>query len=178
VGLGRSIFEGTFLGRVLGVTTRIINPEKLYDTITGKEKLFESSFDDRTRQILKASKVPVGIFIDKEMQKVENIIIPVFSISDSFLLIYAQKLIHNNESRVIIMDVAGIIQSNPEMKETIRSIEQTVPHHIALYNDNKMGKELLEKQDLLMISLDSWKKTVETQSVWLSYAPSALIIKP
>jgi hypothetical protein len=178
VGLGRSIFEGTFLGRILGFTTRFINPEKLYDTITGKEKLFESSFDDRTRQILRLSKVPVGILIDKEMQKVENVIIPIFSISDSFLLIYAQKLIHNNDARVIVMDVTGIIQSHPEMKETIRSIEQTVPHHIALYNDKKMGRELLEKQDLMMISLDSWKKAVETQSVWLSYTPSALIIKP
>lgn len=70
VGLGRSIFEGTFLGRVLGFTTRIINPEKLYDTITGKEKLFDTSaFDDRTRYLLKTSRVPVGIFIDKDFEK-------------------------------------------------------------------------------------------------------------
>jgi Sodium/hydrogen exchanger family len=51
VGLGKSIFEGTLLGKVLGFTTRIINPDRLIDKFTGKEGLFENSpFDERTRQ--------------------------------------------------------------------------------------------------------------------------------
>ncbi|HLP13839.1 MAG TPA: cation:proton antiporter [Flavobacteriales bacterium] len=179
VGLGRSIFDGTFLGKVLGLTTKIINPEKLYDTITGKERLFETSmFDERTKQIIKSSKVPVGIFIDKDLEKVDTIIIPVFSISDSFLLIYAQKLIHNNGASIVILDASGIIKNNPEMKETIRSIEQTAPNHIALYNENKINKALFDQKDLMIISLDSWKKAVETQSIWLAQTPSTLIIKP
>lgn len=179
VGLGRSIFDGTFLGKVLGLTTKIINPEKLYDTITGKERLFETSmFDERTKQIIKSSKVPVGIFIDKDLEKVDAVIIPVFSISDSFLLIYAQKLIHNNGASIVILDASGIIKNNPEMKETIRSIEQTAPNHIALYNENKINKALFDQKDLIIISLDSWKKAVETQSIWLAQTPSTLIIKP
>lgn len=64
------------------------------------------------------------------------------------------------------------------MKETIRSIEQTTSNQIALYQGNRMEKDLLQKQDLMMISLDSWKKVVETQSVWLSHVPSTLVIKP
>jgi Kef-type K+ transport system membrane component KefB len=52
VGLGKSIFEGTILGKVIGFTTRIINPDRLIDKFTGKEGLFENSpFDERTRQI-------------------------------------------------------------------------------------------------------------------------------
>lgn len=179
VGLGRSIFDGTFLGKVLGLTNKIINPEKLYDTITGKERLFDSSmFDERTKQIIKLSKVPVGIFIDKDLEKIDSVILPVFSISDSFLLIYAQKLIHNNGSSIMILDASGIIKNNPEMLETIRSIEQTAPNHISLYNENKINKSLFENKDLLLISLDSWKKAIDTQSVWLAQTPSTLIIKP
>ena len=37
IGLGQSIFEGTLLGKVLGFTTRIINPDRLIDKFTGKE---------------------------------------------------------------------------------------------------------------------------------------------
>jgi len=64
VGLGKSIFEGTLLGKVIGFTTRIINPERLMDKFTGKEGLFANSpFDERTRQILLKAKMPVGILI-------------------------------------------------------------------------------------------------------------------
>lgn len=178
IGIGQSVFDGTLLGKVLGFTTRIINPERLYETITGREKLFESGvFDEKVKHIIKSSKVPVGILIDKKLEKVENILIPVFSISDSFLLVYAQKLIHNSEVRVIILDAAGIIKQTPEMKETIRSIEQIAPNHIALYNERKIEKAFLDQQDLMLVSIESWKKLMESEIDWLPDTPSTLIIK-
>ena len=71
VGLGKSIFEGTLLGKVLGFTTRIMNPDRLIDKFTGKEGLFENSpFDERTRQIIARTQMPLGIFMDKNLQKV------------------------------------------------------------------------------------------------------------
>ena len=94
IGLGKSIFEGTILGKVIGLTTRIINPDRLIDKFTGKEGLFENSpFDERTRQIISRTKMPIGILIDKELQQVSRVFIPIFSSEDSFLIDYAQKLI-------------------------------------------------------------------------------------
>lgn len=179
VGLGRSVFEGTLLGKILGFTTKIINPERLYGTLTGRERLFEQSFfDDRAKSIIRSANVPLGVYVDKSSGDPDNVFIPVFSISDSFLLIYAQKLIHNNGSRVVILDVSGVIRQNPEMKEAIRSIEQVAPNHIALYNERRIEREFLDQQNLMMISLDSWKKAIASRSIWLSGIPSALIIKP
>ncbi|MCF2443180.1 cation:proton antiporter [Dyadobacter sp. CY345] len=178
VGIGRNVFEGTILGKVLGFTTKIISPERIYDTITGKEKFFDYSvFDDRTKHIIKSVKVPVGILVEKNLAKIENIFIPIFSLSDSFLLVFAQKLIHHSDARVIILDASGVIRQNPELKETISAIEQIAPNHIALYNEKKIEKEFLEQQDLMLISLDSWKKAVESHSLWLSYSPSVLMIR-
>jgi len=179
VGIGRSVYEGTLLGKILGFTSNIINPEKLYDKITGKEKLFDNNiFDERTKQIIKSAKMPVGILLDKGLEKIETIFIPIFSISDSFLLIYAQKLIHNSEVRVIVLDASGTIKQNPELKEAIRSIEQIAPNHIALYDEQKIENIVLEQQDLIILSIDSWKKVLESESGWLSNTPSVLIIKP
>ncbi|WP_290792165.1 cation:proton antiporter [Flavihumibacter sp. UBA7668] len=178
IGMGRSVFEGTLLGKVLGFTTKIINPERLYDTIIGKEKLFDTAANDqRTFQIVKSVKVPVGILIEKDLDTMEHIYIPIFTVSDAFLILYAQKLIHHNQATVTILDVAGVIKRHPEIKENIRMIEQIAPRHISLITDNKIEKDLLEKQDLLLISIESWKKAVETHSIWLSYTPSVLILK-
>src|ERR1700744_487242 len=56
VGLGRSVFDGTLLGKILGFTTKIINPERLYGTLTGRERLFEQSiFDERALSIIRSA---------------------------------------------------------------------------------------------------------------------------
>lgn len=178
IGLGQSMFEGSFLGKILGFTTRIITPERILNTITGKEKIFEESiFDDRTRQILMKSEVPVGILVDKKFSKADIIFVPIFDKSDAYLINYAQKLIHNNGAQITILDSKGLIKNNPEIKEMIRSIEQKAPNHITLLNEQKIEKEFLLKQDLMLISLNSWKKLVETRGIWLSNTPSTLIIQ-
>ncbi|MFT3794920.1 cation:proton antiporter [Flavobacterium sp.] len=179
IGLGQSIFEGTLLGKVLGFTTRIINPDRLIDKFTGKEGLFENSpFDERTRQIVTKSKMPVGILLDKELQDINRIFLPMFGNDDVFLMEYAQKLIHNNGSQVTVLDALGEIKNNSAIKENIRSIEQTAPNHIMVMNDKTVRKEFLDEQDLMIISLESWKKLVDSHSIWLNHTPSVLIIKP
>lgn len=178
IGMGNSVFEGTFLGRVLGFTSKIINPEKLFDTITGKDNLFETSFfDDRVKNIIRSSKIPLGIFIDKDMTKVEHVFLPVFSAGDSSLLEYAHRLISNSNSTVIILDSGGVVNHNADMKNTIASIEKEAPGRLLVHHDRRIEKEFLQKQDLMLISLDSWNKAVETQSVWLSNVPSVLVLK-
>ncbi len=179
IGLGQSIFDGTLLGRILGFTTRIINPDRFIDKITGKEGLFENSpFDERTRQIITNSKMHVGILVDKELDEINRVFIPFFSKEDFFLIEFAQKLIHNNGSQVIILDAFGEIKNNPEIQESIRSIEQIAPNHIMVSNERTIKKDFLEQQDLMIISLESWKKQIDSHSVWLNNSPSTLIVKP
>ncbi len=179
VGLGKSIFEGTLLGKVLGFTTRIINPDRLIDKFTGKEGLFENSpFDERTRQIISKSKMPLGVLIDKDLQSVKQIFMPLFSTDDTFLMDYCQKLIYNNEAEISVLDANNMAQSNFVMQSAISSLEEKYPDNIALLHDRIMKKEFLTKQDLMIISLESWKKLVDSQSIWLSNIPSVLILKP
>lgn len=179
VGLGKSIFEGTLLGKVLGFTTRIINPDRLIDKFIGKEGLFENSpFDERTRQIISKTKTPLGILIDKELQQVNHVFVPVFNPEDSFLIDYAQKLIYNNNSQITVLDVNGHVKTNFVMKSAIDSLEQKYDKNISVVNDKNIKKEFLAKQDLMIISIESWKSLVDSQNVWLSGVPSVLIIKP
>ena len=179
VGSGKSIYQGTLLGKILGITTKIINPEWLFETLTGTEKLFENTiFDERAQQILKMSKIPLGIFVDKNFEKAENVFIPFLNETDMFLLSYAQKLIQNNDSRIIIYDVNGVIKRSINIKETIRMIEQTAPKNIALFSEYNFDLQLLKNQDLVLISLSSWNTVIGNQSKWLSDAPSILVLKP
>ncbi|MGQ2984574.1 cation:proton antiporter [Flavobacterium sp.] len=178
IDIGRSIFEGTLLGKILGFTTRIINPESLLNTFTGKEKLFENSpFDDKTQHILSKTEAPVGILVDKEFKSTDRVFVTIFDPADAFLINFVQRLISNAGSQVTVLDADGMVKNNAEIKESIRAIEHNVPNHIKLLSQRKIEKEFLEEQDLMIISVDSWKKLVESRSTWLNNTPSLLIIK-
>ena len=179
VGLGKSIFEGTILGKVLGFTSRIINPDRLLDKFTGKEGLFENSpFDERTRLIISKTKTPLGILIDKDLQKVEKVLVSVFSIGDVFLIDYAQKLIYNNNSQVAILDNHSQKKNNFIVENALAAIGEKHADNIGILNLEEMNKPLLLQQDLMIFSLETWKKLVDEEVPWLSDIPSVLIIKP
>lgn len=177
IGVGQSIYEGSLLGKILGFTTKIINPEKLINQVTGKENLFENSpFDDSTRAILGKSDAAVGILVDKNFNKMDRVFIPILDEKDISLIRFAQKLIKNSGAQITVLDAVGEIKNNSEIKELIRTIEQFAPNHIHLMKERIIDKEFLKQNDLMMVSANSWKKLIETKSVWLSDIPSALIL--
>jgi Kef-type K+ transport system membrane component KefB len=176
IGIGQSIYEGSLLGKILGFTTRIIDPERLMHSVKGKDRWFERlPFEESTRIVLSKSEVPVGILLNKNLQKTEKVFIPFFDIRDAFLMRYAQKLILNSEAQITILDATGSIKDS-ELKESVRAIEQNAPNHIHLLREQESGNLMLQDQDLMIISLESWKKLLETQSEWLTKTPSVLII--
>ncbi len=179
VGLGKSIFEGSLLGKVLGFTTRIINPDRLLDKFTGKEGLFDNSpFDDRTRLIISKSKKPLGILVDKELNQVNEVFLPLVAAEDVFLLDYAQKLIVNSQSKITLLDTNNHINTNFVIEKAVTGLQQTFPNNVAIISESEMKAGFMAQQDLMMISLESWKQVVDAQTLWLSTVPSTLIIKP
>lgn len=169
INIGSSIFEGTLLGKVLGITSKIINPENLLNTFTGKEKLFEVNyFDDKTQAIINKTEVPLGIFVDKELTKTENISVILFNNEDQFLLDYVKLLKKNSQAKISIFDTYDIV--NEKNKITHKNVK--------VIHSSKLEKDFLKEQDLLIMSIDSWKKLIDTRSVWLNNTPSLLIIKP
>lgn len=179
VGLGKSIFEGTLLGKVIGFTSRIINPERLLDKFTGKEGLFVNSpFDERTRQIVLKVKMPLGVLIDKDLKEVNQVFVPIYGSEDSFLIDYAQKIIFNNNATVAFLDINGHMQSNFVIASALSSLKQKFPNNVILNNESILTDDFLIKQDLMIVSLESWKDLLDSRPVWLIGVPSVLIIKP
>ncbi|MDQ6531433.1 cation:proton antiporter [Flavobacterium sp. LHD-85] len=178
VGIGQSIYQGSLLGRVLGFTTRIINPENILNTVTGKENILESApFDDGTRQIIAKSHIPVGVLIDKDLADINSIFIPIFSLKDwGFMQNYVQKFIQNINARIEILDVEGKIMADLDTKEKIRLMEQAAPNQLTLRKEQSIEKDFLDQQDLMLISIDGWKHLVDIKSPWLTNIPSTLIL--
>ena len=178
MGIGHSIFKGSLLGNLLEYPAQMLNPERLLDKVTGREKLFGNSpFAETTRQILTKSKVPVGILVDNNLQIIEKIFLLVFSDEDAFLIEYGRQFIISSSAQITVFDAVGKIQNNMGMKESLRMIEQHAPNHLIVLEKTLVNNEFLKQHDLMLISLESWKKLIESNSIWLKNVPSVLIIK-
>ena len=119
VGVGQSVFEGTLLGQFIGITANALSPDKLLGTLTGRSNIFKTQniLDEKSNAFINNSKIPVGIFIDHEMDQVEKVLLPIVSISDVFLLFYAKKIIKNSNVHIAIVDYNGIIEANTEINQ-------------------------------------------------------------
>lgn len=177
IGVGQSIYEGSLLGKILGFTSRIINPEKLIHQVTGKVNLFENSpFDDGTNLILNKSQVTVGIFIGKGVKEISRVFLPFFEDGDTFLIDYAQKFVDNAGAQVNILDIQdGMIPSAQRM-ERIRETITKNPANFDLLSEKSVNRLFLEQTDLLVLSAEGWKRLVETKSDWLNHLPNTLIL--
>jgi len=178
VGIGHSIFKGTLLGNLLGYSANLLQPDRILSKVAWKEKLFGNSpFAETTRQILAKSKTPVGVLINNNLQNVNKIIMPVFNKEDGFLIEYTKKFIVNSGIQITVLDASGKIKMNNDIKENIRAIEQNAPGHIVLFEKGVYEKDLFNAHDLMLISLNSWERLVESKSVWLKNVPSVLIVR-
>ena len=178
IGVGKSIYQGTLLGRILGFTTRIFHPGRLIGNVTGRDTSAEdSALDDRTTAILSKTTIPTGVFIDKGFAKADRIILIVSDDNDQFLMDYAERFIRNNGAQISVLQLRDALQFSHVFKERIRRIEQTAPNHISILPRHSLDRSEAEAADLMVISFQTWKQLVNARTKSLADAPSTLILR-
>jgi len=180
VGVGQSVFEGTLLGQFIGITANALNPDKLIGTLTGKGGIFKTQniLDEKSNAFINNSKIPVGIFIDHNLDQVEKVLLPVVSISDVFLLFYAKKIIRNSNVQITIVDFNGIIEANTELKEEITNLENYAPGNFHLINRQNWQMIEFYNHHLVILSIDGFKLLSEDIVMGEKETPSFLLIRP
>ena len=93
--------------------------------------------------------MPLGILINKDLQTVNQVFIPIFSAEDGFLLDYAQKLIYNNDSKIAVLDCNGQIKNNFIIKNAVDSLENNYPSNMSLLTNKVIEKECYTCESLM-----------------------------
>lgn len=180
VGVGQSVFEGTLLGQFIGITANVLNPDKLVGTLTGKSNIFKTQniLDEKSNAFINNSKIPVGIFIDHELDQVEKVLLPIVSISDVFLLFYAKKIIKNSNVQIAIVDYNGIIEANTEIKEEINNLENYAPNNMQLISRKSWDIVSIYNYNLIILSIDGFNVFSKDIVMSEKETPSFLLIRP
>jgi Kef-type K+ transport system membrane component KefB len=178
IGVGKSIYQGTLLGKIFGFTTRIFHPAKLLDKVTGREVSSpDSGLDERTSAILSKTTIATGIFIDKHFSKADRVLIVAAETHDEFLLAYAERLIANNAAQVFVLQLNDQLTSSDTFKERLRLIAHTAPNHISILPAQSLEIDDMKSVDLMVVSLPTWTRLVQSRNKRLAEAPSTLILR-
>lgn len=180
IGAGQSLFEGTFLGQMIGITATALQPEKLLGSLMGKGSLFKGKnlLDEKNTHFIINSKIPVGLFVDNKMDQVENILITILSVSDVFLFFYTKKIIRNSSVNITILDYNGIIDANFDLKDEVTGLQNISSNSVTLLHKNDWKDELLKDYQLLISSIESYDKFSENIDEEHFKELSLLIIRP
>lgn len=180
VGVGQSVFEGTLLGQFIGITANALSPDKLIGTLTGKKNIFKTQniLDEKSNAFINNSKIPVGIFIDQNLDHVEKVLMPIVSISDVFLLFYAKKIIRNSNVHITIVDYNGIIEANTEINEEINNLENYAPSNFQLIHRKDWQMIEFYNHHLVILSIDGFNLFSKDIVLGEKENPSFLLIRP
>ncbi|MFD2599545.1 cation:proton antiporter [Sphingobacterium corticis] len=174
IGTSESIYEGSLLGKIIGFTSNFINPDKLF---TNKGPVYSNKFYERTNRLLSKVDIPVGILIDKGLERIDQVIMPILYREDLFLLHYADKLIGGNENaRLIIWDVDQQFTREELLAETTEHYP-TCKQKVDWLAGEPIGHEKLIKNRLLLMSLVSWETLLQQKRKLQLEISSELVIR-
>lgn len=180
IGNGGSMFDNNVLGRVMGFSNKVLHIPNYIFSRLGTRKWFKTirtPIDEGTRVIVSKSDMPVGIFIDKGMVGIRNVFIPILDEEDVFLGQFMERLAQNSYVRITLWDSIGLVEKSIDFVNSVQTIKGVNPYLFQLWNNNiPIDSDILKKQDLMMISLNSWKKLESRGVKWIKDVPSTLVL--
>jgi hypothetical protein len=121
--------------------------------------------------------MPVGIFIDRGLITIRNIFVPILDEDDIFMGDFMERLAENSYVRITLWDRVGLAENSIEFVKSVKAIKAVNPYLFQLWNNNiPVDSDILMKQDLILISLNSWKELDVKKPNLLRDAPSTLIM--
>jgi Kef-type K+ transport system membrane component KefB len=177
IGVGKSVFEGTFLGNVIGYGGRFFNPRRIADAVSGRQSLFRRDlFDQKVTTVLRATKVPVAILLDRKPGTIQHVIVALSGAGDLQSLNYAGMLLANGaQVSVVFLNETG--NESPVFQTQLDALRGDFPVTFKIEASRKPDKSYLKEFDLMLLSLETWRSVVTERPKWMGHVPSVMIVR-
>lgn len=182
IGHRKSMLSDNLLGRVLKVTNRLVHiPNHILSKLGNKKTFMQAitaPFDEGARSVISKSDMPVGVLIDRNMMlDVRNVFVPILDEDDVFVGEFVKRLAENSHVKITLWDAINLSNQSIEFTQSIRAARSVNQYHYQLWNNNiPVDRAILKRQDLILISLNSWTKLIHREDNIADDAPSILVI--
>lgn len=137
--------------------------------IGGARSLFtENILGGRVGSILENAECNLGIFIEKGFDYPRKILVMHGSGNNQLLVEVSKRFIAHPEITVDVINTSS--QTQADLMQLYGLSE------IHILSNRNIEKTLLDRYDLMVVNIETWKKLVDDHIPWLSHSPSVLIL--
>lgn len=128
--------------------------------------------------LLERNSKTTGIFIDHNLESINQIFIPILDKTDIHIFDYVKRLAEKTEAEITLWDAIGVIESIPELKKIFQTMQRNTDDRVSLWdNSKKIDYDYIRQLDLVIIGFDGWTKLISSAITWSHSLPSTLIIR-
>ena len=131
---------------------------------------------DKTKMFIEETQCPVGVFINRDFEWADKVLLILDSEQDLYLLQYAQTLLKTTNGSIAILDrtkPTDLAHENIQKQSAL--FFESVPTAKVL-SEKDITASLLSRFDLMLISYITWNDVSEYYKEALQLMPSTLII--
>lgn len=157
------------------ITDEIVNYTEEYDPdvliVGAAQSLFDSDLlGGKISKILNQTNCDTLVFSDRGLDKVSQILILYYDLSDKISLDYSLLIAKNQKAKVQVLNLSG---------KSCRDIlpPSSAGVSVSELKEKILNRDLLSRYDLLVINKDKWRQLLDNNSQWIQHSPSLLIVK-
>lgn len=171
IGIGKSVF-----------TPQLWGTYQKFRAYKGAPEITDATLDKLSNKgvssLLERNNKTTGIFIDHNLDIIDEIFIPILDKSDIHIFDYIKRLAEKTSAKITIWDAIGIIESMPEISKVFQNMQKNSDERVSLWdNSKKIEYDFIKQQDLIIIGFDGWVKLISSAITWSHSLQSTLIIR-
>ncbi len=156
---------------------RQIYYERYFSKLGASQSLFYPGdlLKDKTHFFIEQTQIPVGVFVNREFEKADKVIVVLRNVKDIFLLEYAQNLVKSNDAAICLHELGNEIAKNKTSDTKVREFLIS-NKNTSMVSLPGLSSDILVKNNFMLISYDSWMSISDKERDSLQLMPSTLII--
>ena len=127
---------------------------------------------DKTKMFIEQTRCPVGVFVNRDFERADKVLLVIDSEQDLFLLNYAHNLLKTTGCSIVILDRT---KSNENVKTRLALFFESV-QSASILQEDEIAASMLSRFDFMLISYPTWNDVSERYKEELQLMPSTLII--
>ena len=171
IGIGKTVFSPQLWGAYQKFQAYKGLPQSTETTL-------ETISHKGVSSLLERNNKTTGIFIDHNLESIDEIFIPILDKTDIHIFDYIKRLAEKTSAKITIWDAIGIINSMAELKKMFQLMQRNSNDSVSLWdNSKKIEYDFIKQQDLVIVGFDGWVKLISSAITWSHSLPSTLIIR-
>ena len=149
---------------------------KYWDRLKATQWFYPGDFlKDKTKKFIEQTNSNVGVFINRDFNVADQVLVILDQPEDMFLLEYATNLIRYNQAQVSMLNLTKEMAKDPRSLGKIDKMKQKYAN-IAILPENDITVDILDRHNFMLVGYETWNRISIEQKEELQYMPSTLIV--